>query len=335
MIDPSYKGDPPPNFTQKLTGLKVRACPFCQSDNPLKAFKNSCINKERDIIFCKSCNLFFVDPMPTEGELRDLYEKEWSWDYGMNEKSSFIKKFFRTVYDMHQKFLARERADHLFSLLHNSKNKVLEIGSGNGAFLKNISSKYGRVEGIEPSLKNDYIKDEVFIKKKSIDGNLKLDKKFDAICMYMVLEHLPNPVQILKTLIDFLNPKGYLVVEVPYSPHKEFATLDSFELNKVFNNVHLFHYSQTSVTKLASLVNARLQDFQVIKKKEFIDGYNVFSVYPNASREPWSYKMVALINLMILYAKGLVGSSIHESIEEKCPPFGDGYWIRFVLQKST
>jgi SAM-dependent methyltransferase len=310
-------------------------CPICKDVNPEKAFKNSTINKERDVIFCNSCNLFFVDPMPTANELRKLYEKEWSWDYGMNENSSFVKSVFRIIYEMHQQFLAQERANHLFSLVPDSKSKILEIGSGNGAFLKKITSKYGRVEGIEPSLRNDFSTDSISIKKKTIDEHLDLSEKYDAICMYMVLEHLPNPVQILNTLIDYLNPKGYLVIEVPYSPHKEFKNLDTFELNKVFNNVHLFHYSRDNVNHMASRVKAFLNEFQVIRKREFINGYNVFSVYPNASKEPLPYKLKALVNLLILYAKGLTGLSIHESINEKNTPFGDGYWIRFVLQKTT
>jgi len=310
-------------------------CPICKDINPERVFKNSTINIERDIVFCDSCNLFFVDPMPTANELKKLYEKKWSWDFGMNEKSSFINRIFRTVYEMHQQFLAQERAKHLFSLIPDAHNKTMEIGSGNGAFLKKITSKYGRVEGIEPSLRNDYTQGAVSIKKMSIDENLKLAEKYDVICMYMVLEHLPNPIQTLNTLVDYLNPNGYLVIEVPYSPHKEFKNMGNFELNKVFNNVHLFHFSRKNVTKLASVINARLEDFQVIKKREFIDGYNVFSVYPNASRKPWSYKSIALINLMVLYVKGLVGAPIHESIDEETTPFGDGYWIRFVLQKGS
>jgi 2-polyprenyl-3-methyl-5-hydroxy-6-metoxy-1,4-benzoquinol methylase len=39
--------------------------------------------------------------------------------------------------------------------------------------------------------------------------------RFDVITMYHVLEHIPHPVEVMRTLREILQPGGCLVVEVP------------------------------------------------------------------------------------------------------------------------
>ena len=88
--------------------------------------------------------------------------------------------------------------------------------------------------------------------------------------MYMVLEHLANPIKILNTLKNGLKKGGHLIIEVPYSPYKEYESLDEFELCKVFENVHLFHFSRKNVEYLKKKLAMTLDDFKVIQKMEFI-----------------------------------------------------------------
>ena len=44
-------------------------CPICFSEKTKSIFKNIAIDIERDVMFCESCNLFFVFPLPTADEL--------------------------------------------------------------------------------------------------------------------------------------------------------------------------------------------------------------------------------------------------------------------------
>ncbi len=309
-------------------------CPVCASQETQEVFNNPAIKGNRTIQLCSSCDLFFVAPSPTKMQLKQLYEEEWSWNYGMGDESSVTKKIFHFVYEMHQKFIARERAAHLFKTAPKNKARILEIGSGNGAFLEQISKRYDTVEGIEPSLKEDINKARLTIRQADIDSPLPANKNYNAICMYMVLEHLPDPVQALQRLKPSLIQGGFIIIEVPFSPYREFNIIGDFELKKVFHNVHLCHFSNKNVKCLADQLDMHLMEFNVIRKTEFIPGYNVFAVYPNSSREGLVYKALALFNLMILYIKGILRLSIHQTIHEETMPFGDGYWIRFVLQKK-
>ncbi|GAG18980.1 unnamed protein product, partial [marine sediment metagenome] len=59
----------------------------------------------------------------------------------------------------------------------------------------------------------------------------KVIGKYDSIVMCAVLEHLKNPVKIIKHLKTHLNPKGRIIMTVPtkaaHIPLKIFSILDS------------------------------------------------------------------------------------------------------------
>ena len=94
--------------------------------------------------------------------------------------------------------------------------------------------------------------------------SLVIDDQYDVLCMYMVLEHLVDPIKTLDTLKNVLKKGGHRIIEVPYSPYKEYEFLDEFELCKVFENVHLFHLSGKNVVYLKKKLVMTLDDFKVI-----------------------------------------------------------------------
>ena len=75
-------------------------CPICFSEKTKSIFKNTAIDIERDVMFCEGCNLFFVFPLPTTDELDSFYKKEWSWEYGLDEKSSIVRKIFHFIHEV-------------------------------------------------------------------------------------------------------------------------------------------------------------------------------------------------------------------------------------------
>ena len=150
--------------------------------------------------------------------------------------------------------------------------------------------------------------------------------------MLDVIEHLNNPIAHLSNLKRFLNPGGLLVVEIPHSPVREFKELPPFELDKVFNNVHLFHFSRKNVGLLAQKLGMQQLLCNVFHKVEMLPGFNVFAVYPGATQRGMAYRLGSLFNLGWLYLKGMLGGSIHTVFDENVKPFGDGHWLRFMLK---
>lgn len=92
---------------------------------------------------------------------------------------------------------------------------VLEFGCGNGGFLrriKNVSASVTGIELMDESRKN--IEEELIKVYKTIE-EIEKNIKYDVVCMFMVIEHLNNPDEILQKIYEILNPDGILVCETP------------------------------------------------------------------------------------------------------------------------
>lgn len=91
--------------------------------------------------------------------------------------------------------------------------RVLEFGCGNGGFLRRIRGVASDVAGVE--LMDDA---RERIKKGNVAVHKTLDTvggEYDVVCMFMVIEHLNEPDDVLSGLHGILAPGGILVCETP------------------------------------------------------------------------------------------------------------------------
>jgi len=102
--------------------------------------------------------------------------------------------------------------------------KILDVGCGDGHFLHCCEKLGFETVGVEPSkLLSEYASKK--INGRVINGyytqNLFPERSFDVITFIQVIEHLQNPVEILKIAYYNLKPGGVLIIEVPsrLSPH--------------------------------------------------------------------------------------------------------------------
>jgi len=132
------------------------------------------------------------------------------------------------------------RASQFEKILKN-KN-ILDFGCGYGGFLMNLK-KYKSLTGVE--LRKDcinYIRRN--FNKINISNDINsLNKKFDVITIFHVLEHLPYQVNVLKNLKSKLNRKGKIIIEVPHAQdylilQDELDDLRNFDLLCRFYEVH-------------------------------------------------------------------------------------------------
>jgi 2-polyprenyl-3-methyl-5-hydroxy-6-metoxy-1,4-benzoquinol methylase len=96
------------------------------------------------------------------------------------------------------------------------KNKsVLDFGCGYGEFLSEIKKKNFCKEAHGIEIRHE-VRDKLKQRKIFFYTDIeKIDRKYDVITMFHVLEHLPNPIEILKKLKRILKKNGKLIIEVP------------------------------------------------------------------------------------------------------------------------
>jgi len=208
-----------------------------------------------DIIDCLACGYAHATPMPSEKELEEIYRHE----YYTEEKPLYIEHF---VEDLEWWNLAYgDRYDTLESALPADRRRILDIGSGPGYFLKHGKDRGWQTLGIEPSLRAAAHSKELGLEIIEDFLNEELATQlgqFDVVHMSEVLEHIPNPLELLRIARDLLAPGGMLCVVVPndYSPfQKALRTASDFQPWWVAAPHHLNYFNFETAAALVTKVN--------------------------------------------------------------------------------
>jgi SAM-dependent methyltransferase len=94
-----------------------------------------------------------------------------------------------------------------------SVRSLLEVGCGTGYFLEKVAQAL-KVEGLEfnQAAVRSCRERGLNVSDTPIE---RIDRKFDAIVAFEVLEHLSEPARMLAEMANRLNPQGLLIIAVP------------------------------------------------------------------------------------------------------------------------
>jgi SAM-dependent methyltransferase len=129
--------------------------------------------------------------------------------------------------------------------------RLLDVGSGKGRFLSAAQAAGWEVLGVEfAPASAEAARAAYGVEVVSGDFlQVELPGTFDAITMWHVLEHLPEPVAAVARASELLRPGGLLMVSVPNieSLQSQLGGESWFHLDLPR---HLFHFSPRSLTRL-------------------------------------------------------------------------------------
>ena len=95
---------------------------------------------------------------------------------------------------------------------------ILEVGVGRGHFLQSAKMRGHLVQGVELNpLGASQARSLGFqVHELMLDDIAKMTStRFDAICSFQVLEHVPDPRKFLQGMLTLLKPGGKLILSVP------------------------------------------------------------------------------------------------------------------------
>ncbi len=103
---------------------------------------------------------------------------------------------------------------------HFVSGHVLELGCADGIITKQLCKDFKKVTVVDGSkLFIDQVRNKIRSKKltfvHSLFENYNPSEKYDTIFMTHILEHLTNPVQVLKRSKKWLKPNGSILIDVP------------------------------------------------------------------------------------------------------------------------
>lgn len=217
-------------------------CPLCNSSS-YRIFDKL---NGWSIVECNQCGFRYTNPRPKIEKLASFYTEEY-----FKDERHFVK-FYNP--DNTIKQISDNYANRILDIESNvkAKGKLLEIGAARGGFLNAMKNRGWNVNGIEISsdavkLGKDLYGIDIFCGTFS---DFKTTDKFDVICMYQTLEHVPDPKYIVERSYELLNTDGIIVIEVPNIQSIENKLSGRLKFERYDLPRHLNHFSPAVLKKL-------------------------------------------------------------------------------------
>ena len=164
--------------------------------------------------------------------------------------------------------------------LKSTPGRLLDFGSGTGDFLWAAQRAGWSVAGVEP---NEGARFKGL--KKGVRAMAGLDElpgqPFDIISLWHVLEHLPDPGEIIGSLGERLKPNGYLIIAVPN--YRSFDARHYGSFWAAYDTPrHLWHFTKSSMEALL-----QSKGFQLAGKKPiWLDAFYISWLSEKYKRNP-------------------------------------------------
>jgi 2-polyprenyl-3-methyl-5-hydroxy-6-metoxy-1,4-benzoquinol methylase len=249
------------------------------------------------------CGLWWLDPMPYQEDIGRAYEDYFTHDdISTANPNGIVRRVFRMAKAayLHQQFgyicgstVLANTLGRIFTLLPNRSNyvdasimylpscssgRLLDIGCGSGATLRIMQDLGWDAEGIDFDL---VTVENARSKRLNVHvGTLKEqqydDESFDAVVMCHVIEHVHDPLELVRECRRVLKPGGRLVILTPNVDswgHRQFQSawlfLDPPRHLHLFNQATLRGLAvKASLEPLVARTSARTSGRMVIGSRE-------------------------------------------------------------------
>lgn len=184
------------------------------------------------------CDTLWLDPAPLEEDLPMAYEDYYTHAPQALKEASFFDKvtagYLAKTYQYEavgiklvHKLIGsmfgsitffKEHMDYPFVYFKDIyKGKFLELGVGSGSTLSLFSRWGWHAEGLDfdPQAVGNAISKGLTVHQGDIFSQKFKDNSFDAIFSSHVLEHVPDPLAVLKKSFDILKSEGIFVAVTP------------------------------------------------------------------------------------------------------------------------
>jgi 2-polyprenyl-3-methyl-5-hydroxy-6-metoxy-1,4-benzoquinol methylase len=198
------------------------------------------------VVRCRACGLMRTNPRPIPDAIGAYYPA----DYGpylstqVTPGGSTALKWMRRIF----RRIVETNATRLPSV---RPGRALEIGSASGGFLQFLSDSGWSVEGIEFSpeaaARAREAGFEVFAGR--VEDAPDPVHRFDLLVGWMVVEHLHDPVTVLRKLRRWSSPDAWLVLSMPNAGSAE-ARIFGDAWYALQLPTHLYHYTPATISAL-------------------------------------------------------------------------------------
>ena len=219
----------------------LNQCPIC---NSIKIFKVNNIKSNIkdikdafDLMKCLDCLHRIISKIPNQIELNKLYEIDSPLVFGgtiheLNQKKNFIKNNFENI---------EPQFNHwIFDYIDQDQGSYLELGPGLFRLYKTFYLKGWKCQGLEQ---------RSFIKIDGIKKDIQdIENNNDVVAAIDVLEHLVDPIEMLKKINSKIKKGGKIFLTYPHSESFKSKILkDRWSMVSPLAHIHYFSKKSTKI----------------------------------------------------------------------------------------
>lgn len=218
---------------------QVIPCPLCGFDEYEVVFKK----RGYTFVRCNSCSLVFTNPQVLKEKVEELYASALSNELWMEVLLSEAEKSWRDDY-------FKDNLSQIQRFV--SPGRLLDVGCATGQFIQIAKESRWDVMGLELSDKaSEYVRNvlNLPVLQSTIEDAPFKDDEFDAVTLFGVLEHVPDPIKVLTEALRVVKPGGVIAVIVP----NVYSLLTMFLREKAVTfdgRNHLIYFSMKTLEKL-------------------------------------------------------------------------------------
>jgi SAM-dependent methyltransferase len=181
---------------------------------------------------------------PVPADLARYYDTQEYLSHN-DSGTGLFARLYRTVRQFNLRFKTKLINDYL------KGGKLLDVGAGNGVFVKHLQDQKISAAGYEPN---------TLARKKALQNGIQLLSKlpqakgaqFDVITMFHVLEHVEDPKAYIGCIAEMLTENGILILALP-----NYESFDAKFFDKYWAGWdvprHLFHFNEDAVKEVCDV----------------------------------------------------------------------------------
>lgn len=185
--------------------LQETSCNLCAADDAEPIARQNGFR----IVRCRACGLVYVNPRPRSDRLLAWYA-DYHTRNGANEAS----------WDRLMGGVFRESVEILCASRNGSdRRRLLDVGCGFGGFVAAMRERGWDAEGVDPSrtVVAAAVNRGRPVRVGTLDALHGECGSYDAVTMFYVLEHVPDPLAALEKAWRLLSRGGTILIRVPHT----------------------------------------------------------------------------------------------------------------------
>ncbi len=218
-----------PEFVEEI------ACPVCEGTDYEVQFHKEGFR----FVKCAGCALVFVNPALRDEHVRQVYKHE--------SYSDLTRALMEPSDEYRRERFGKERVEIIDRFLRPQRRgamRLLDVGCATGFFVRAAQDAGWIASGVEANpFQADFARQsDLDVRNETIEDTTFPEGTFDAVTLFEIIEHVKQPMAILRKSYRLLRPGGMLFL---YTPNFECASrlIMGLDAHFIWGSNHLTYFT--------------------------------------------------------------------------------------------